>query len=458
MRESLSNYGYDFQVKVISCLMTDSIFTSRVFDLLKPSYFESSSIRELCSIALTYFKEYRALPTLAAFKVSIENEEDELLKQEMISALRQAVTNADSTDLEFIKEQTLDYCKYQELKRAILESADDLKHGNYDDIRTKIENALKVGMDNNIGLQFSTSAVASRYDEEARNVISTGISVLDDLLKGGLAQGELGVIIAPSGAGKSWLLAILGANAKRLDKTVLHYTLELSETYVGRRYDCILTGIKFDKLADNTNEIERSLSKIPGDLIIKEFPTKGISLMGIEAHISKLKMLGIKPDLVIIDYPELLRFGNSRDAQHISIGELYEEVRGLASSQQVPIWAVSQSNREGMNTDIIEADKAAGSYAKIFTADFVASLSRKAQDKLSDTARLHIIKNRFGPDGMTFPCIFKPEKGFIDVQMARTTEGKATSKQMQSDSQYRKSALLKRYHDLNDNDDGNNLF
>jgi hypothetical protein len=236
----------------------------------------------------------------------------------------------------------------------------------------------------------------------------------------------------------------------------------LSENYTGWRYDCILTGISLDKINLHVDKVKEALQKISGKLIIKWFPTKSVSLMGLRSHLTKLKMLGTEPDLVIIDYADLLKFGNSKMAKHEILEALYEDLRGFAGENKVPIWTVSQSNREGLNDDIIEADKAAGAYAKIFPADFVMSLSRKAQDKLSNTARLHIIKNRFGVDGVTFPVYMDTSRGVINVHSETSSKGKEVSNAMTTDTEYNRQRLKQRFSQLNEkvgeNSKSNHLF
>lgn len=447
--KTLSDFGFKFQAKLISCIMTDAAFVSQIYDLIKVEYFDSESVKFLIDRSLEYFKKNKKVPTLDVLKVFIDRVEDGLTKQEIVNTLKEAVKSATSTDLDFIKETTIDFCKNQELKGAILESVQLLKNSDYDAIKTIIDNALKVGMNSDIGLDYFDN-IDLRYQEDSRHPLSTGWPVIDEITKGGLAPGELGVAIAPSGAGKSWLLASLGANALRNGKTVVHYSLELSENYTGWRYDCILTGISLEKISLHVDKVKETLANVDGKLIIKWFPTKSVSLMGLRSHLTKLKMLGTDPDLVIIDYADLLKSGNGKMAKYEVLEALYEELRGFAGENQVPIWTVSQSNREGLNDDIIEADKAAGAYAKIFPADFVMSLSRKAQDKLSNTARLHVIKNRFGVDGVTFPVYMDTSRGVINVHSETSSKGKEVSNTMTTDSEYSRLRLKQRFNQLNE--------
>jgi len=445
--KKLSIYGYSFQTKLISCLMTDAAFVGQVYDILKVDYFEADAVQFLVKRCISYFTKYKRTATIEVLKVGINKVEDPLHRAEIIRALKAACESAGSSDEEFIKETTIAFCKNQELKNAILESVQLLQNEDYDSIKSKIDSALKVGMDSNIGLEYFEKPSA-RYAEDSRNPIPTGWPVLDEIMKGGLGPGELGMAIAPSGAGKSWLLASIGANALKQNKRVVHYTLELSENYTGIRYDCILTGIPIEKTSLHIDKIESALKDHPGELIIKWFPTKSVSLMGLRAHLSKLKVIDKSPDLVVIDYADLLKSSNPKLAKHEMLEILYEELRGLAGEFELPVWTVSQSNREGLNDDIIEADKAAGAYAKIFTADFVMSLSRKAKDKLSNTARLHVIKNRFGPDGMTFPAYMDTSRGAINIYQEASESGTGLIKDMQTDGEYEKSRLRQRLTQL----------
>ena len=112
--------------------------------------------------------------------------------------------------------------------------------------------------------------------------------------------------------------------------------------------------------------------------------------------------MGTKPDLIIIDYVDLLASRKKNSDRKDEIDDIYTSTKGLARELDLPIWSVSQVNRAGAQDNIIEGDKAAGSYDKIMITDFCMSLSRKKEDKVNGTGRFHIMKNRYGMDGLTF--------------------------------------------------------
>ena len=196
---------------------------------------------------------------------------------------------------------------------------------------------------------------------------------------------------------------------------VLHYTLELSESYTGRRYDAFFSQIPVDNLDKHKKEIEALTPDLPGELIIREFPTGKTTTNALESHIKKVQDLGIKPDLIIIDYIDLLATKKRNVDRKGEIDDIYTSIKGLARELDIPIWSVSQVNRAGAKDNIIEGDKAAGSYDKLMITDFSMSLSRKKEDKVNGTGRLHIMKNRYGMDGFTFKANVNTSTGNIEV-------------------------------------------
>jgi len=231
----------------------------------------------------------------------------------------------------------------------------------------------------------------------------------------------------------SWCLNKVGAEALRQGKNVVHFTMELQQKYVGRRYDCCFTGIDFQSIVKNKNKVVESLESLDGFLKIKYYPIKTVSALSLRSYIDRIQMLtNKKVDLVIVDYADILRpiSAEKNSNSYQESGGIYEELRAMAGELQIPVWTASQANRSQTNEEIIEAGGIADSYRKIMTADFVASISRKREDKLQNTARMHIIKNRFGADGLTFPCMFDASCGQIDIFDPSSESGKNVYKKM----------------------------
>jgi DNA-binding Lrp family transcriptional regulator len=195
---------------------------------------------------------------------------------------------------------------------------------------------------------------------------------------------------------------------------------------MGRRYDATFTGLKVQELGLHRTEVNEMIEKLKGKLIIKEFSMGKASISSIESHIQKMTDLGTRPDLIIIDYVDLLKSKRKSIDRKDEIDDIYISTKALARDLKLPIWTVSQVNRAGAKDDVIEGDKAAGSYNKVMIADFAMSLSRKRLDKMNGTGRAHIMKNRYGGDGMTYPMKINTENGNIEILEREMEEGEFT--------------------------------
>jgi len=419
--QSLENYGIGFQIKVISALLTDKPFLQNVNDVLTDDYFTNSAHKWVVNEVLKYYQKYHCPPTMDVLKVEMKKLENEVLQVSIKEQLKEAYRSSDESDLTYVKQEFTNFCKNQQLKKALLNSVDLLKAGDYDSIRILVDNALRSGQDKNIGHEYNKDT-ESRYREEDRTPILTPWKEINTLLQGGLGEGDFGLIFGNPGGGKSWSLVALGACAVMAGFNVIHYTLELGESYVGRRYDSYFTKIPVNKIIKYKDKVGEVTSELPGELIIKEYPMGKVSMSTIESHIKKCIDLDFKPDLIIIDYVDLLSSKRKNGERKEEIDDIYTSTKGLARELKLPIWSVSQVNRAGAKDNIIEGDKAAGSYDKMMIADFAISLSRQKKDKVNGTGRFHIMKNRYGMDGMSFNVKVDTSIGHIEILSEMTEE------------------------------------
>ena len=411
----LTQYGHSFQTKAIGILITDRDFLQQIADIVSPDYFDNDAGKWIIRKTLKYYNEYKTVPTMEVFKVELENLNKELQNVAVKDLLKQAYKASKSTDLGFVKDTFLDFCKNQTLKGALMKSVDLLELGDYDDIRNLIDKALKAGTERDIGHEYITE-LEDRFRDEARSVIETPWPLINKLLCGGLGQGDLGLIAGGPGGGKSWALISLGVQAVKLGFTVIHYTLELSEKYVGRRYDACFTEIPVGDIMDNKDKVKDRLDKLRGGLYIREYPAGQATVNTIHAHLEKCIQQNIEPDLIIVDYADLLTSKSSKEKRD-KLDDIYTNLRGLASEMKLPIWTASQVNRSGAREEIIQGDRMAESYSKMMITDFAMSLSRSAEDKENGTGRWHIMKNRYGADGITYDSVMDTSIGKIEINM-----------------------------------------
>jgi len=410
---NLNQYGPHFQIKVISALLTHKEYLTNIHDIISEEYWDNQAHQWIIKEIIKYYDKYHTTPSMDVLKVELQKVTNDVLKISIKEQLKSAYETSEE-DLEYVQEEFSTFCKNQQLKKALLNSVDLLNAGDFDGIKFLVESALKAGQDKNIGHEYNKD-IEARFREDSRATISTPWERINDLLQGGLGNGDFGLIFGNPGGGKSWSLVALGGYAVRMGYNVLHYTLELGEDYVGRRYDAFFSKIPVDQVLKNRDKIEEIIPEIPGELIIKEFPTGRATISTIESHIRKVTDLGTKPDLIIIDYVDLLSTRKRTADRKGEIDDIYTSTKGLARELNIPIWSVSQVNRAGAKDDVIEGDKAAGSYDKIMITDFCMSLSRKAKDKVNGTGRFHIMKNRYGIDGLTFGVKANTSTGHFEV-------------------------------------------
>ena len=447
--DTLSKYGATFQAKVLANLLSSADFLQQSLDVLNPKFFESDAGQWIIDETITYFTEYKTLPTLEVFKVEMDKLQDEVLKISIKEQLRAAFQRKNDDDLEYVKDSFLDFAKNQAIKSAIITSVDLLQVGRYGEIKDLVDKALKAGQPRNIGHNWK-SDIEMRLAGNSRIVVPTGWDAIDNLIGGGLGAGELGVIAAPSGIGKSWALATIGANAARLGKRVAVYTLELNESYMGLRYDTIFTGIEPGSIPNNPDAVREMVDSIKGDIIIKYYPARSVTVHTIAAHLEHLTMNKLRPDIVLVDYADLMRATTKTDARYQELGIIYEELRSFGGEYGLPVWTASQTQRSSIQDEIIEADKISESYSKIMTADLVISLSRKLEDKANHTGRAHIIKNRFGTDGVTLPVYMNTSVGKIEIYDENSSKGIVLKKQMQAGEGLMKKTLARKLQEMND--------
>ena len=440
-------FGQKFQTKIVSSLLGDKVFLQTISDILEPEYFDSDSNKWISQTIRDYFFEYKTAPTLEVMKVKIDEIENEILQVAVVNDLKESWRLIKSSDLKFVQEQTLEFCRNQVIKAAITDSVDLLEVGQYDEIKKLIDEAMKAGSERDLGHDYIIS-LEDRLTESVRETQPTPWDAVTGVMDGGLAGGELGVLVAPAGIGKTWCLQALAAHLVREGKTVVHYTLELNESYVGLRYDTVFSGTPTANIKFYQEDVQKVIDGLKGKLIIKYYPTRSATVNTLSAHLKQMEIQEIKPDAVIVDYADILKPTTFYKEKRHATGETYEHLRGMAGEFDIPVWTASQANRSSLEEDVIDATKVSEDYSKVMTADFVISVSRKVEDKIANTGRFHVIKNRFGVDGITFPASINTNTGLIQVHEASTVGGKEAQGKMDNSEEYLRKTLSKKFKDM----------
>ena len=412
--DTFESYGIGFQNCVLQGVLIDRDFFEKSFETLKDEFFTSDSHKLIWTEIRKLYNKYNTPPTYETLKVEIASMPDNQLKEDTIEVLLDIETKVNRQEIEYAKDKSLEFCKNQSMKQAILVSVDLLKEGKYEEIQGVIEQSLKINTEQDLGQDYFDS-FESRRKVHTSQTIPTGFPLLDAeaVLDGGLANGELGVVMAPTGGGKSFFLVNLGFGALAAGKNVIHYSMELSETHVGNRYDSRITGIATKELRSKMTEAENKLARfMGGQLFIKEYPPKVATINTIKFHVGRLLSNGFDPDLVIIDYGDLMKSRRGYEQKRFELESIFEDLRALSMELKLPIWTATQSNREGFNEDVITIDKVGEAINKAHVVDFFGTFSQR---------KFHIGKNRMGQANVNYNIDMQPEISFIDLNENQAT-------------------------------------
>jgi len=413
-----AKYGKAFQEKIFQSLMTDKEWAAQMIEIMNPMFFDIKYLQYLSEKFYSYYMKYKCFPTLGLLVTIIKDDlgqkDDTILRDQIIEFLHRVKSSPSLSDLEYVKDKTLDFCRKQAFKDALEQSVELIQTEKFDSVLTIMRKAVSVGLPSSTGHDFFED-VEARFVKINRQVCPTGLAKLDDkdILRGGLGRGEIGVVTANTGVGKSHWLVAMGANAMRVGKNVLHYTFELTEHAVGLRYDANLCGIPANEVQDRKDEVVEKYKDMDlGRLIIKEYPTGSATTLTIRNHVEKLMLKGFVPSIIVIDYADIMRSTKSYDSLRHELKLIYEELRNLAMELNIPVWTASQANRDSAKSDIVGLENMSEAYGKAMVADCVISLSRKPTEKATGAGRLFVAKNRAGRDGIVFPL-------HIDTAMSR---------------------------------------
>ena len=341
-----SKFGIRFQENLAKLITLDSPFADQIGEVLDANFFEVKYLQVFTKMVYDYKEKYKVHPslvTLAALVRSMEGE-NEVVEKQVRDFLIRIHSTRDVDGKEFIKDTSLDFCRKQTLKGAIIKSVDLLNKSSFDEISDIINKALILGQDNNYGYDYIRD-FERRFEIKSRDPVTTGWKQFDEIMSDGLGKGELGVVISPTGTGKSHILVHLGAQALKQGKTVVHYTFELADTMIARRYDSCLTGAPLSDLNAFKDQILEDIKDIDGQLIVKEYPTKSATTMALRSHLEKLTNRDIDIGMIVVDYADLIKPKEHYNEKRHGLESIYEELRGIAQEFKCPLYTASQTNR-----------------------------------------------------------------------------------------------------------------
>ena len=402
-KRDLDHFGNEFQEKLVNLMIIDRQFCDQLLEVFEVKYLSKKHHQKLIELLIEYKRQYNnthpSLDTMRIMCNSLELDNEAL--QGKIVDLFQKIRKRDSVDLvqdaEFVKQKSLDFCRTQKLLLAMFEAIPLalIETPQFDTIQTKIAGALRLGTENNAGLDLKKD-FDIRLVEDYREAFSTGWTAIDSITDGGIGRSELWVMLAPTGAGKSMHLVSVAKSAAVQGLKVVYFTLELKDKVIGKRFDSCLTGIPTKEIVENKELVREKINDLKGEIVIKEWPMKSKSTRAIDNYIEKMAANEGIPDLVVIDYADLLKpvEANKDGRVSLDVSNIYEELKAIAQKYNCAVLTASQTNRKAEDVEIITNDHVASSYDKLFPSDMVMTISKKR--------KVYVSKNRNGPTDLVF--------------------------------------------------------
>jgi replicative DNA helicase len=448
------NFGYlgnTFQIQLLNNIVIYKEFSNSIIDVIDPQYFDNQYFKIICQMIKEYYLKYEHIPTFNTIEQLTKSEVSSPMAQKnILDTLEQVKTVSDEGSI-YVQEKSLKFCKQQELQRVMVKSQSIIDNGDfesYDKLEEMVRGALQVGEvdKGTTDVFFNLSEV---MDEDYRHPIPIGIPGIDNLLKGGLAKGEIGVILAPTGVGKSTFTTKIANHAFNLGYNVLQIFFEDNPKIIQRKHITLWTGIHPDDLTDNKELVIDKVKQIQNNkknkLTLKKLPSDTVTMNQIKNQIRKILANGDKVDMVILDYIDCVVPDRKMSDEWKSEGSVMRAFESMCHELDMVGWTATQGNRSSISSEVVTTDQMGGSIKKAQVGHVIITVAKSLQQKEMNLATIAITKSRIGKDGIIFEnCKFDNGMLEIDTEQSVTFLGHEEQKEVKNRNRIKELLKLKK--------------
>jgi replicative DNA helicase len=399
-------------------------------DVIESSYFDNKYFKIIIQMIKEYHVKYESTPTFDTLEQIVKSEiPQELVAKIVLDTLKQ-VKDAPFEGTSFVQEKALKFCKQQELQKAMDKSQKIITEGDfesYDKVEGLIREALQVG-EVEKGQTDVFDNLDTVLDEDYRHPIPMGITGIDKLLKGGLAKGEIGVILAPTGVGKTTVLCKIANTAFNMGYNVLQIFFEDNPKIIQRKHFTMWTGIEPDNLVLHKDVVMSKITEIKetmkNELILKKLASDSMTMNQIKNQVRKIIADGTKIDMILLDYIDCVLPESSAKDEWKAEGSVMRGFEGMCHELNLAGWTATQGNRSSISSEVVTTDQMGGSIKKAQVGHVIITVAKSLQQKEMNLATIAITKSRLGKDGVVFEnCKFNNELLEIDTESSVTFLG-----------------------------------
>ena len=430
MNKNFEYLGNTFQLQLLNQIVVDREFSSSIMDVIESSYFDNKYFKIILQMTKEYYKKYESTPNFETLDQIVKSEiSQELVAKIVVDTIKQ-IKNAPLEGTMFVQEKALKFCKQQELQKAMDKAQKIINEGDfesYDKVEGLVREALQVG-ERDTGITDIFANLDTVLDEDFRHPIPIGIPGIDKLLKGGLAKGEIGVILAPTGVGKTTILTKIANTAFNLGYNVLQVFFEDNPKIVQRKHFTLWTGIAPDDLVLHKEEVMSKINEVhetmKNELILKKLSSDSMTMNQIKTQVRKIIADGTKIDLILLDYIDCVLPESTSKDEWKAEGSVMRGFESMCHELNLVGWTATQGNRSSISSEVVTTDQMGGSIKKAQVGHVIITVAKSLQQKEMNLATIAITKSRIGKDGVVFEnCKFNNELLEIDTETSVTFLG-----------------------------------
>jgi replicative DNA helicase len=446
------NFGYlgnTFQIQLLNNIVTYKDFANSIIEVIDPHYFDNQYFRIICQMIKEYYTKYEHIPTFDTLEQLTKSEISSPMAQKSILDTLEQVKNVADEGSVFVQEKSLKFCKQQELQKVMVKTQSIIDKGDfesYDKLEEMVRGALQVGE-----VDKGTTDVFFNLDEvlndDYRHPIPIGVPGIDNLLKGGLAKGEIGVILAPTGVGKSTFTTKIANHAFNLGYNVLQIFFEDNPKIIQRKHITLWTGIHPDDLTERREEVMEKVNHIKetrkNKLIMKKLASDTVTMSQIKNQVRKMIAEGNRVDMIILDYIDCVVPDKNLGDEWKSEGSVMRGFEAMCHELDIAGWTATQGNRNSISAEVVTTDQMGGSIKKAQVGHVIITVAKSLQQKEMKLATIAITKSRIGKDGVIFEnCKF--DNGMLDIDTEQSVTFLGHEEQKEEKNRNRIKELLER--------------
>jgi len=417
-------------LQLLNQIVVDREFSSSIMDVIESSYFDNKYFKIILQMTKEYYVKYESTPNFETLDQIVKSEiSQELVAKIVVDTIKQ-IKNAPLEGTLFVQEKALKFCKQQELQKAMDKAQKIINEGDfesYDKVEGLVREALQVG-ERETGITDIFANLDTVLEEDFRHPIPIGIPGIDKLLKGGLAKGEIGVILAPTGVGKTTILTKIANTAFNLGYNVLQVFFEDNPKIVQRKHFTLWTGIAPDDLVIHKEEVMSKINEVhetmKNELILKKLSSDSMTMNQIKNQVRKIIADGTRIDLILLDYIDCVLPESTSKDEWKAEGSVMRGFESMCHELNLVGWTATQGNRSSISSDVVTTDQMGGSIKKAQVGHVIITIAKSLQQKEMNLATIAITKSRIGKDGVVFEnCKFNNELLEIDTESSVTFLG-----------------------------------